>query len=106
MDRELAGTVTLFPETKKKFKHRATIVAMYVAPQHRRSGAGKKLVNAALDLAREMAGVTHVYLAVTSTNIPAKKLYESLGFVTYGVDKSALNLDGKLFSEDLMVLVL
>ncbi|WP_409276072.1 GNAT family N-acetyltransferase [Neobacillus sp. SCS-31] len=100
---ELAGTVTLFPETKKKFKHRVNIVAMYVAPEHRRSGAGKKLVGAALDLAREMEGVTHVYLAVTSTNIPAKKLYELLGFFTYGVDQSALNLDGKLYSEDLMV---
>ncbi|RDU38860.1 GNAT family N-acetyltransferase [Neobacillus piezotolerans] len=106
IDGGLAGTVTLFPETKKKFMHRVNLVAMYVDPKQRRSGAGKKLVSAALDLAREMEGVTHVYLAVTSTNIPAKKLYESMGFVTYGVDKSALNLDGTLYSEDLMVLVL
>ncbi|WP_053366443.1 GNAT family N-acetyltransferase [Bacillus sp. FJAT-27245] len=103
---ELAGTVTLFPETKKKFKHRVSLVAMYVAPKFRRAGVGKNLVNALLDYTRKLEGVTHVYLAVTSTNMPAKKMYESLGFVTYGVDQSALKIDDKLYSEDLMVLAL
>ncbi|WP_059170388.1 GNAT family N-acetyltransferase [Bacillus sp. FJAT-27445] len=43
-------------------------------------------------------------LAVTSSNSPAKKLYESLGFVTYGVDRNALLINGQYYSEDLMVL--
>ncbi|ALC90766.1 hypothetical protein AM500_13945 [Bacillus sp. FJAT-18017] len=103
---QLAGSVTLFPETKKKLKHRVNLVAMYVAPDFRKSGTGKALVQAALEKAKVIPGASHIYLAVTSTNIPAKKLYLSCGFETFGVDAQALNIDGNFYSEDLMVLKL
>lgn len=102
----LVGTVTLIREAKKKIKHRATIVAMYVMPEKRKLGVGKALMNVAINKAKELKQIEQVYLTVTVGNEPAKRLYESLGFVTYGVDRNGLKIDGTYFDEELMVLEL
>lgn len=103
---DLVGTVTLISETKKKIKHRATIVAMYVKPDQRKLGVGKALMNMAINKAKELEKIEQIYLAVTMGNDPAKRLYTSLGFVTYGVDRNGLKIDGIYFDEELMVLML
>ncbi|WP_404350161.1 GNAT family N-acetyltransferase [Sutcliffiella horikoshii] len=100
----LVGTVTLLCETKKKIKHRATIVAMYVMPEQRKSGVGKALMNIAINKAKELKEIEQIYLAVTASNEPAKRLYASLGFVTYGVDRNGLKIEDTYFDEELMVL--
>jgi len=101
----LVGTVTLICETRKKIRHRATIVAMYVKPDQRKSGVGKSLMNVAINKAKELEKIEQIYLAVTVGNDPAKRLYTSLGFVTYGVDRNGLKIDGTYFDEELMVLM-
>lgn len=100
----LVGTVTLICETKKKIKHRATIVAMYVMPNQRKLGVGKALMNVAINKAKELKKIEQIYLAVTVGNEPAKQLYTSLGFATYGVDRNGLKIDDTYFDEELMVL--
>lgn len=106
VEKRLVGTVTLICETKIKIKHRATIVAMYVLPEYRKSGVGKALMNKAITKAKELKGIEQIYLAVTASNEPAKQLYGSLGFVTYGLDKNGLKLGDTYFDEELMVLML
>ncbi|NLP50083.1 GNAT family N-acetyltransferase [Bacillus sp. RO1] len=102
----LVGTVTLLCETKKKIKHRATIVAMYVKPDQRNLGVGKALMNVAINKAKELKGIEQIYLAVTASNEPAKRLYTSLGFGTYGIDRHGLKINDTFFEEELMVLML
>ncbi|MEH7226789.1 GNAT family N-acetyltransferase [Bacillus sp. JJ1566] len=106
VENKLAGVVTLILETKVKTKHRANIVAMYVDPGNRQSGIGRLLMTEAIKKAKELKGVEQIYLTVTSTNEPAKNLYNFLGFKTYGIDKNGLRIDDKYFDEELMVLVL
>jgi len=62
-----------------------------VLPGYRRRGLARKLVQAALDFIREKGG-TMAVLDVISGNLPAYKLYESLGFVHY---TSIMGLDLK-----------
>jgi ribosomal protein S18 acetylase RimI-like enzyme len=102
----LVGVVTLVPEGKRKMVHRATIYAMYVTPGVRGRGVGKALVQSAVDMARELGKIEQIYLAVVSSNVPAKRLYASLGFKIYGVDQRALRIEDDYFDEDLMVLFL
>jgi ribosomal protein S18 acetylase RimI-like enzyme len=102
---QLIGVVTLVLEKKNKLKHRANIVAMYVDPQKRRFGIGKSLMLEAINKAKAIEGIVQIYLGVTSNNEPAKKLYYSLGFETYGKDKRALKIDSTYFDDELMVLV-
>jgi ribosomal protein S18 acetylase RimI-like enzyme len=105
-DRQLVGVVTLVPEGKVKLKHRANIFAMYVTPSQRGQGLGKFLMKKAIQQAAELTNVEQIYLSVNASNEPAKKLYSSLGFETYGVDKKAMVIDGTYHNEELMVLFL
>jgi ribosomal protein S18 acetylase RimI-like enzyme len=61
----------------------ATLVAMYVAPRARGTGAGERLVQAVLDEAAAR-GRDRVVLEVTETNVPARRLYERMGFAYDG----------------------
>ncbi|WP_066295790.1 GNAT family N-acetyltransferase [Bacillus sp. FJAT-29937] len=102
----LIGSVTLFKESKLKLKHRANIFAMYVSPEKRKMGIGKHLMASALKKARELNEIEQIYLTVEATNEPAKKLYQSFGFETFGRDPKALKIEDVYFDEEHMVLYL
>jgi GNAT superfamily N-acetyltransferase len=55
------------------------LVSMWTAPEARRSGAGRLLVQAVIDWAIE-TDTPSVSLWVTRGNTPAQRLYESMGF--------------------------
>jgi ribosomal protein S18 acetylase RimI-like enzyme len=62
----------------------AHLYHMWVAPQHRRHGAGRVLVDAAIAWARRLgAGV--MLLDVTAGNGAAARLYEAAGFEATGI---------------------
>ncbi|CAM4039243.1 GNAT family N-acetyltransferase [Mesobacillus thioparans] len=103
---QLVGVVTLVPDGKVKLKHRASIFAMYVTSSHRGRGIGRALVKAAIQKGAELTIVEQIHLTVTSSNEPAKKLYASLGFKVYGVEKNSMKIDGIYYDEDLMMLFL
>ena len=101
---ELVGTVGFFRNDGPKRMHIGKIVGMHVAAEHQGYGYGRSLLAEALGRARQMAGLAVIQLATESTNEPAKALYTSFGFVTYGVEKQAIFVDGEYFDEDLMAL--
>jgi ribosomal protein S18 acetylase RimI-like enzyme len=103
---QLVGVVTLVVEKKKKINHRANIVAVYVDHSKRRSGIARSLMLEAIKKAQEIESVEQIYLTVTSSNEPAKNLYQSLRFKTYGLDKRALKIGSTYFDDELMMLVL
>lgn len=103
---ELIGVVTLVLESKRKMRHRANIYGMYVNPAARGQSVGKKLMQAVIGKASELSEIEQIYLAVVSSNVPAKRLYDSLGFKTYGFDHHALRIENDYFDENLMVLFL
>lgn len=57
------------------------------APSARRKGVGRMLMRAALD-AMFSSGAESVYLEVRESNLPARSLYDSLGFVPVGVRRA------------------
>ena len=62
---------------------RANLYAMWVHPSARRSGAGRALVEEAVDWARTRR-VAEIVLGVIETNAPAQRLYQRVGFVETG----------------------
>ncbi|WP_076858307.1 GNAT family N-acetyltransferase [Bradyrhizobium mercantei] len=99
-DGELAGIVGFFAAEGPKRQHRGMLVGMYVRQQARRAGIGRRLVEAALELAAQ--SVELVQLAVVKGNEPAVRLYESMGFVAYGLETHALKIDGRYYDDILM----
>ncbi|WP_338449415.1 GNAT family N-acetyltransferase [Niallia oryzisoli] len=104
---ELVGIITLHKEKLYKLSHRAHIGAMYVSPSKRSLGIGKVLMDEAIKKAKDIEGLEQIYLAVVSTNEPAKKLYSSLGFTVFGTEKNGLRLENNLYYDvDFMILFL
>ena len=59
---------------------------MYVDASNRRSGLARELIRKAIERAREM-NLEQLTLGVVSTNEPAKRLYESMGFKRMGLKR-------------------
>lgn len=64
-----------------------SLVALWVAPTHRKQQVGRRLVEALVVNARA-SGVRRVVLGVVETNVKARRLYEECGFVTTGHARS------------------
>lgn len=62
------------------FPESGAIQNVGIVSGHRGRGLGRSLVQAALCGFRE-SGLTHISLEVTAANVPAVKLYQSLGFL-------------------------
>ena len=84
----------------QKRAHKGSLWGMYVRPDSRGIGVGRQLVEAVFDLARQR--VELIQLTVVRDNEQARRLYMSLGFVDYGLEKNALKQDGRYYDEVLM----
>ncbi len=100
----LVGIVTFMRESGLKTAHKGNVFGMYVAPEMRGHGVGKSLMLELIRKARDCDGLEQINLTVVSKNEFAKKLYKSVGFEVYGVERNALKYNGQYFDEDLMVL--
>lgn len=99
----LAGMVGIYRDRLLKARHKAHIWGMYVSPELRGKGTGKLLIEAALTWAGEQAGVIQVHLVVSTRTPIARKLYQSLGFSTWGIEPSALRINGELIDDEHMI---
>ena len=98
-DGAIAGVIGLSFEQREKVRHKVTLFGMYVHPRWRRRGLGRQLVLAALKHARERPGVMIAQLTVTEGNEPAEALYESCGFVRFGVEPFAVAAGSQYLSK-------
>jgi ribosomal protein S18 acetylase RimI-like enzyme len=94
---QLIGIAAFGVFTGRKDSHKGWLRAMYVRPDHRRSGAGRMLVEATLQAARQRVEI--IQLSVVSDNLPALRLYQRLGFQQYGFEKRALKHNGRYYDE-------
>jgi len=95
----LIGVVGLQRERPTKLAHKAHLWGMYVAPEFRRKGVGRRLVEQALKRASAMDGVRQVNLSGNANNPAAIALYEALGFRSFGVERGFILVDGVLHDE-------
>lgn len=77
-DGSLAGFVLAFAAADE-----AEVLAICVAPEHRRSGVGRRLLR---QLERDLASraITRLFLEARASNLPARRLYEQAGFAETG----------------------
>ncbi|RYX93031.1 MAG: N-acetyltransferase [Comamonadaceae bacterium] len=99
----MAGMVGLTRETRGKNRHKATLVAMYVAPEYGRMGLGRALVDAVVQEAAA-TGIELLVLTVTAGNQAASALYERAGFETFGIEPDAVRINGISYEKKHMYL--
>lgn len=98
----LAGYLRLKPVSPlAENAHVLGVMGLAVAPETRRRGVGAALLSAAEQHARAR-GARKLCLRVLSTNLPAQRLYERLGFEREGVLRDEFCIDGRYTDDVLM----
>ncbi len=101
-DAEIVGMAGFLGREGVKDAHKGYLWGMYVQPGARNAGVGRKLAEAVIDYARQHVEV--LQLDVVSENEAARRLYASLGFVEYGIERRALKQHGRYYDEILMAI--
>jgi ribosomal protein S18 acetylase RimI-like enzyme len=102
LDGRLVGYVRLgFPTPLVSNAHVRQIQGLAVAHEARGNGVGRALIRAAIEEARRQ-GALRISLRVLGHNTPARKLYESEGFVVEGIQPGEFYLDGEYVDDVLM----
>jgi ribosomal protein S18 acetylase RimI-like enzyme len=104
--KNIAGMIGILRNNKIKDRHKAKIWGMYVDSHYRGKGIGGRLLDMALEHAREKMKVTIVTLSLESNNHVARQLYESRGFQWWGTEPEAMFYQGIYYNEDHMFLKL
>jgi ribosomal protein S18 acetylase RimI-like enzyme len=100
---KLAGTAGFYRYTLNKERHKGHIWGVYVRPESRGKGAASALMKEIVRRAREIQGLEQITL-VASANLPAQRMYKSLGFESYGVEPHSLKIGNEYVNDVLMVL--
>ena len=99
---ELVGIAAFTVKEGKKESHKGLLRSMFVCSRSRREGVGRRLAEAIIEAGRGRVEI--IQLSVVSGNQPAIRLYESLGFRQYGLEKHALKHNDQYYDEILMAL--
>ena len=102
---KLMGAAGFFRRPNRKESHKGHVWGVYVSPELRGKGAGKALMQEIIRRAREIEGLEQITL-VASARLPAQKLYQSVGFASYGVEPRSLKIGAEYVDDVLMVLFL
>jgi RimJ/RimL family protein N-acetyltransferase len=100
----LIGMAGFSRSPRLKSRHKGVVWGVYVRPEARGRGAGRALLSALIERARQAPGLEQIALTVSTTQTAARRIYESLGFEIFGRERHALKVDGDYVDEDHMVL--
>jgi len=87
-----------------KLAERAIVWGVFVEPSHRGKGYGAALLDRAIELARGWPGIDYIDLSVSGGSPAARSLYERFGFVAWGTESEATQIDGRRYDEHHMTL--
>jgi len=102
VDDALVGIMGVRRESLSQLGHKATIWGVFVDPAQRGKGIAQVLLTETTAFAVREWGVTQLMLCVNSENTVAKKLYSTHGFITFGVEPRAMQVEGRFYDEEHM----
>jgi ribosomal protein S18 acetylase RimI-like enzyme len=100
----LIGIAGFVRGNRTKTRHRGELVAMYVNPDFHGRRVGENLVGALARAVFQIEGVEQIHLTVIADNSPAVRLYEKIGFETFGIQKNYFKLGEKYWNQRFMLL--
>ena len=101
----IVGQLTLDGGKRRNVRH-AAILGITVAQEWRGQGVGRRLMEYAIEWAREGAILTRIELHVFTRNENAIRLYESCGFQLEGHRRHPVRRDGEYLDDLVMSLLL
>ena len=89
-----------------KRRHKGWIWGVFVSPSAREKGVGRALLARVLETAKALPGIRCILLTVSITQEAAIKLYQDLGFRSFGTEPHALMVGEGSIDEYHMILEL
>jgi ribosomal protein S18 acetylase RimI-like enzyme len=89
---------------RKRASHRGELVQVYVEPGYRSLNLGERLLRHVLDYAFTLDGIEQVQLSVIASNKTAIKLYEKLGFQSFGAQPHYFKVEDGYLDQQFMQL--
>jgi len=99
---ELVGMVGFMKLEKIKMRHKGIIWGMFVKPDMQGRGIGSQLMKNTLEKAAQIKHLQKINLDVNAENPAAIRLYEKMGFISFGLERNALLVNGKMYDTILM----
>jgi RimJ/RimL family protein N-acetyltransferase len=100
----LVGTVGFYRLQPMKQRHKGWIWGVFVAPEYRGRNVARALLVRLLQMAKEIPDLQCVLLKVATTQQPARRLYLSLGFRSFGIEPRSLKVNDNYVDEEHMIL--
>jgi ribosomal protein S18 acetylase RimI-like enzyme len=98
------AVLALSGRARRKTRHKAEIWSVFVVREARRLGLARRLVEACIGQARELA-LEALVLTVTARNAEVVRFYESIGFRIFGTEPRMVKLpDGSYLDDHYMQL--
>ena len=102
VDNHLMGVAGFYRCTGVKLHHKGVLWGVYVRDEVRGQGVGRALVEAVVGTAR--GEVDQLLTTVNAANERAKRLYESVGFLVWGIQPRSMKLGSRFVDEAELVL--
>lgn len=101
---EVVGWCDIRRHEREVHVHRGTL-GMGIAPGYRYRGLGRRLISTTIEAACAL-GLHRIELDVYADNLPARALYEKVGFVQEGVARDGVRIDDRFIDVIQMALLL
>ncbi len=93
-------------KNRQKLRHKGILFRMYVDQAAAGQGIGRALIVAVIERAKQLPDMEQINLTLVGHNDRARRLYESIGFVRFGLERNAFKLNGHYTDEASMTLCL
>lgn len=103
---QLIGICGYYGSNDKRCQHRGEIIQLYVQPQYQHQQIGRQLLLKTIEKAAKNPVLEQIELQVITNNTSAHKLYEKIGFQSYGLHQRFYKKGQRYFDLHLMVLSL
>ena len=100
----LIGMATFMRNTGEKDRHKGNLYGVYVSSANRGQGIAKSLLTEGIGRSKQDRSLEQIVLAVATTQVAARHLYKSLGFVSFGIEPFALKVGDTYIDEEHMIL--
>ena len=102
--KRLIGITGFNRMARQRAMHRGEIVQVYVDSKYRGQAIGERVIRQALDYGFSLQGIEQIQLSVIASNKTAIRLYEKLGFRTFGVQSRYFKVGNTYLDQQFMQL--
>jgi len=102
----LVGAICLRTLEGRRLRHSASLNSLMVRQDYQGRGIARRLTAHLIGFARSLGHLRQLTLEVNEQNVPARRLYDSVGFRQFGLEPDAIFHEGRYYAKQHLQLFL